>query len=119
MLSEQLDVLQGAGINAIMFQCRAEGDALYKSQYEPWSRYLTGEQGLAPSDGWDPLEWMVNECHKRGMECHAWINPYRAKTKGTNMFAVTHAAVRHPERMFLYGDLFIFNPALEENRFYT
>ena len=119
MLSSQLDVLQGAGINAIMFQCRAEGDALYKSNYEPWSRYLTGEQGVAPADGWDPLAWMVEQCHQRGMECHAWINPYRAKTKGTTMLALNHAAVRHPERMFLYGDLFIFNPALEENRFYT
>ena len=119
MLSGQLDVLQGAGINAIMFQVRAEGDALYRSQYEPWSRYLTGEQGLAPSDGWDPLAWMVEQCHQRNMECHAWINPYRAKTKGTKMFAVNHVAVRHPERMFLYGDLFIFNPALPENRYYT
>ena len=71
MLSSQLDVLQDAGINAIMFQVRAEGDALYRSQYEPWSRYLTGQQGLAPSDGWDPLQWMIKQCHSRNMECHA------------------------------------------------
>ena len=74
MLSAQLDSLQGCGINAILFQVRAEGDALYKSSYEPWSRYLTGTQGLAPADGWDPLQWMVKECHDREMECHAWIN---------------------------------------------
>lgn len=119
MLSAQLDSLQGCGINAILFQVRAEGDALYKSSYEPWSRYLTGTQGLAPADGWDPLQWMVKECHDREMECHAWINPYRAKTKFTKELASNHAAVRHPERMFEYDGLYIFNPALPENRTYT
>ena len=119
MLSAQLDTLQKCGINAIMFQVRAEGDALYKSSYEPWSRYLTGTQGLAPSDGWDPLAWMVDECHKREMECHAWINPYRAKTKGTTALASNHAAAKYPERIFEYDGLYIFNPAIEENRTYT
>ena len=119
MLSDQLDVLHGAGINAILFQVRAEGDALYRSDIEPWSRYLTGTQGLAPSDGWDPLAWMVTECHRRGMECHAWINPYRAKTAGTKEVATNHIAATHPERLFQYGDLLIFNPALEINRQYT
>ena len=119
MLSSQLDVLHVAGINAILFQVRAEGDALYKSSYEPWSRYLTGQQGLAPSDGWDPLAWMVDQCHARGMELHAWINPYRAKTKGTRELAPNHYCVKHPDRYFQYGDLYIFNPALESNRMYT
>lgn len=118
MLVSQLDKLQDAGINAIMFQVRPEGDALYKSSYEPWSRYLTGTQGLAPADGWDPLLWMVEQCHSRGMECHAWINPYRAKMKST-VLASNHAAAMHPERVFQYGDLLIFNPALEINRQYT
>ena len=119
MLSEQLDVLHGAGINAILFQVRAEGDALYRSDLEPWSRYLTGTQGKAPDDGWDPLAWMVEECHKRSMECHAWINPYHDKTAGTKEVAVNHVAATHPERLFQYGDLLIFNPALEINRQYT
>ena len=119
MLSDQLDTLQQCGINAILFQVRAEGDALYKSSYEPWSRYLTGTQGMAPADGWDPLAWMVAECHKREMECHAWINPYRAKTKGTTAVAQTHSVVEHPERIFEYDGLYIFNPAIEENRTYT
>ena len=119
MLSSQLDTLKQCGINAILFQVRAEGDALYKSSYEPWSRYLTGQQGVAPSDGWDPLAWMVEECHMRDMECHAWINPYRAKTKFTTELAPNHAAVRHPERVFNYDGLYIFNPALPENRTYT
>lgn len=119
MLSTQLDALNSCGINAILFQVRAEGDALYRSAYEPWSRFLTGTQGVAPSDGWDPLAWMVEQCHNRGMECHAWINPYRAKTKATSELAPNHCAVRHPERIFQYDDLYIFNPALPENRTYT
>ena len=119
MLLNQLDVLQGAGINAILFQVRAEGDALYRSSYEPWSRYLTGKQGLAPADGWDPLAWMIEECHKRGMELHAWINPYRVKTKGTTLLAANHVCNVHPERCFRYGDLMILNPALPINRMYT
>ena len=65
----------------IIFQVRAEADALYKSPYEPWSRFLTGVQGKAPSPMWDPLQFMIEECHQRNMELHAWINPYRAKTK--------------------------------------
>jgi uncharacterized lipoprotein YddW (UPF0748 family) len=119
MLSSQLNVLKKAGINAILFQVRAEGDALYQSKYEPWSRYLTGQQGVAPADGWDPLAWMVEQCHNRGMELHAWINPYRAKTKGTREMAKGHYCVKHPDRYFQYGDLYIFNPALESNRMYT
>lgn len=119
MLSAQLDTLRQCGINAILFQVRAEGDALYRSSYEPWSRYLTGTQGQTPADGWDPLAWMVEQCHLREMECHAWINPYRAKTKGTTALASNHAVMRHPERMFEYDGLYIFNPAISENRTYT
>lgn len=119
MLSSQLDVLQRARINAIMFQVRPEGDALYKSSYEPWSRYLTGTQGLAPADGWDPLQWMIEQCHARGMECHAWINPYRMKTKGTTALASNHLAMQHKEWIVPYGDLYILNPALEVSRMYT
>lgn len=115
-LSNQLDILKADGVNAIIFQVRPECDALYKSDLEPWSRYLTGQQGLAPQPYWDPLEWMVNECHKRGMELHAWINPYRAKTKGTTALASNHIAAQHPERTFPYAGQLILNPALKENR---
>mgnify|MGYP002513196086 FL=1 len=72
MLISQLNDLQKDGINAIFFQVRVEGDALYPSQLEPWSRYLTGQQGLPPNPYWDPLEWMITQCHARGMELHAW-----------------------------------------------
>lgn len=117
-LRYQLDELQKDGVNAIIFQVRAECDALYASNYEPWSRFLTGTQGKAPSPYWDPLTWMVNECHKRGMEIHAWINPYRAKTKTTNDLAANHVAILHPERVISYDGQFILNPALKENRDY-
>lgn len=96
-LASQLDRLKACGVNAIIFQVRPECDALYESKLEPWSRFLTGRQGQPPSPYWDPLAWMVEQCHKRGMELHAWINPYRAKTKTTRELASTHVAIRHPE----------------------
>ena len=65
MLTQQLDELQKDGVNAIIFQVRAECDALYQSDLEPWSKFLTGVQGKAPSPYWDPLQWMVEQCHKR------------------------------------------------------
>ena len=117
-LTTQLDALQRAGINAVIFQVRPEADALYMSYYEPWSRYLTGEQGLAPDPYWDPLQFMVEECHKRGMELHAWINPYRAKTKGTKSLGLKHPYKKDPERFVHYDGMLIFNPALKENRDY-
>lgn len=117
-LSHQLDELAKCGVNAIIFQVRPECDALYESPYEPWSRFLTGVQGKAPDPYWDPLKWMVGECHKRGMEIHAWINPYRAKTKGTSGLAANHIARTRPELTFRYDGLILLNPALPENREY-
>ena len=114
----QLDELQKDGVNAIIFQVRPECDALYESKIEPWSRFLTGRQGKAPFPYWDPLAWMVTECHKRGMELHAWINPFRAKTKGTKELSSTHVAIQNPERVFAYDGLMILNPARKENRDY-
>jgi uncharacterized lipoprotein YddW (UPF0748 family) len=117
-LSYQLDELQKTGVNAIFFQVRAECDALYESPKEPWSRFLTGVQGKAPNPYWDPLQWMIEQCHKRGMELHAWINPYRAKTKGTSALAKNHVANLHPSRVFDYDGQLILNPGLAENRKY-
>ncbi|MBO5000785.1 MAG: family 10 glycosylhydrolase, partial [Bacteroidaceae bacterium] len=116
VLTSQLDVLQKAGINAIIFQVRAEADALYKSSYEPWSRFLTGVQGKTP--GWDPLQWMIDECHKRNMELHAWINPYRAKTKGTAALSPIHPYNKNPKQFVSYAGQLYFDPALPENRKY-
>lgn len=117
-LVAQLNTLQQAGINAIIYQVRPEADALYKSSYEPWSRFLTGEQGLAPSPMWDPLQFMIDECHKRGMELHAWINPYRAKTKGTKKLAGHHPSKFYPDRFIAYEGQLYFDPGLPENRKY-
>lgn len=117
-LSYQLDELQKDGVNAIIFQVRPECDALYASKLEPWSRFLTGVQGQAPNPYWDPLQWMVEQCHKRGMELHAWINPYRAKTKNTNLLAPSHITQTHPERTFAYDGQSILNPGLQVNREY-
>lgn len=118
-LTHQLDELKACGVNTVVFQVRGEADALYQSPYEPWTRFLTGQQGKAPSPFWDPLEWMVEQCHKRGMELHAWINPFRAKTKGTTALATSHYYVRHPERCFAYDGLLITDPGLQENRVYV
>lgn len=117
-LSYQLDELQKDGVNAIIFQVRPECDALYASPYEPWSRFLTGQQGKSPIPYWDPLQWMIEQCHRRGMELHAWINPYRAKTKTTIELASTHIAVKNPSAVFAYDGQFILNPGMPENREY-
>lgn len=116
MLTHQLDELQKDGVNAIIFQVRAECDALYQSNLEPWSKFLTGQQGRAPEPLWDPLAWMVSECHARGMELHAWINPYRAKHGSTqaSLMAAQHVAVKYPELCFAYDNLILLNPARQE-----
>lgn len=114
----QLDNLKEAGINAIIFQVRAECDALYASSYEPWSRFLTGVQGKAPQPYWDPLQFMVEECHKRGMELHAWINPYRAQTKGTTALSPMHPYNKHPELFVRYAGQLYFDPGYPESRRY-
>ena len=74
----QLDLLQRMNFNAAIFQVRPQADALYKSELEPWSYYLTGEQGKAPEPYYDPLEFWIDEAHKRGIDLHVWLNPYRA-----------------------------------------
>ena len=112
----QLNSLQKAGINAIIFQVRPEADALYASRLEPWSRLLTGVQGKAPEPYWDPMQFMIDECHKRGMEFHAWINPYRTKTTLKSELAPNHVYNIHPEWFVTYGDQLYFDPALPESR---
>ncbi|HAP28865.1 MAG TPA: cell surface protein, partial [Porphyromonadaceae bacterium] len=76
-LTTLIDTLQTAGLNAIFLQVRPMADAIYASDKEPWSSYLTGRRGTAPADGWDPLAFAVEEAHARGMELHAWVNPLR------------------------------------------
>lgn len=121
MLTSQLDELQKDGVNAIIFQVRAECDALYESKLEPWSKFLTGVQGQAPSPYWDPLAWMIQECHKRGMELHAWINPYRAKHGSTSMQQLASNSIvkKRPDLCFSYDNLVLLNPGLQAAADYT
>ncbi len=115
--SEMVRKLDEAGINAVIFQVRPEADAFYKSELEPWSRFLTGVQGKAPDDpSFDPLAFMIEECHRRGMELHAWLNPYRVKTNISNRLAGGHIYERYPERFVQYGNQLFFDPGLPENR---
>ncbi len=116
-LVKQLDSLADVGINAVLFQVRAECDAFYKSQYEPWSHWLTGEQGKAPNPIYDPLEFAIKESHKRGMELHAWFNPYRA-VRDTALYQLdeNHVAIKHPNWIIESKKLKILNPGLPEVR---
>jgi len=115
-----LNMHQANGMNALVVQIRPAGDALYPSQYEPWSEYLTGKQGLPPTPYYDPLEFMISETHKRGMEFHAWINPYRAVFNiSKSSIAPTHITKLHPEWFVIYGDKKYFNPGIPEVREHT
>lgn len=113
-----LDVLQKNNFNAVYFQVRTMSDAFYKSSYEPWSSYLTGTRGKDP--GWDPLAFVVEECHKRGMECHAWVNPYRFST-GSNWSTAQDQALKSVGMLLAYTKsdgktTTILNPGLESVR---
>ena len=115
-IRDQFDKLQKAGVNAVLFQVRPSADAFYPSKYEPWSKYLT-KDGKAPSPYWDPLAFVIEEAHNRGMELHAWLNPYRVTTSKTDVPAPGHIYHKHPERFVRYADGKIyFDPALPENR---
>jgi uncharacterized lipoprotein YddW (UPF0748 family) len=113
-INAQLDKFKQVGINAIIFQIRPEADALYASKLEPWSRFLSGIQGVSP--GWDPLPFVIDACHERGMEFHAWINPYRVTLDSTETLAHTHIYYQHPEWFVKYGKQIFFNPGIPECR---
>lgn len=116
-LTDQLDKLQAAGVNAVLFQVRPSADAFYASNYEPWSRFLT-KDGQAPSPYWDPLQFMIDQSHARGIELHAWLNPYRVTTSPTEKLAPGHIYHKEPWRFVKYeGDKKLyFDPGLPENR---
>lgn len=107
-----LDNVASAGINAVIFQVRVECDAFYNSPYEPWSYWLTGSQGVGPSDGYDPLEFAVAEAHKRGMEIHAWFNPYRAVRPSAYTRHSSHVSNTHPEWILDFPTGKILDPGL-------
>lgn len=110
--SRQLDLHKKNGMNAVIVQVRPAADAFYPSQYEPWSQWLTGIQGKPPTPYYDPLQFMIEETHKRGMEFHAWCNPYRADFKiDSSSIAPSHITRIHPEWFLSYGDKKYFDPA--------
>lgn len=113
----QLDLHQRNGMNAVIVQVRPAADAFYPSVYEPWSQWLTGVQGRPPSPYYDPLEFMITEAHKRGMEFHAWLNPYRANfnVKSASI-APNHITRVHPEWFLTYGDKKYFDPSNQQAR---
>ena len=111
-----LDRAAALKMNAIIFQVRPEADALFKSDLEPWSRFLTGTQGQAPDPAWDPLEFAVEEAHKRGLELHAWFNPYRAAFNRELPTARTHVTKRFPSSIVPYGQYLWMDPGLPDVR---
>jgi uncharacterized lipoprotein YddW (UPF0748 family) len=110
---EILDILElhrSKGINTIILQVRPTADAFYASDLEPWSRFLSGKQGVAPDPYYDPLDFWIAECHKRGMELHAWCNPYRISLDTADALFPGHIVHQHPDWVFSYGDRDYFSP---------
>jgi uncharacterized lipoprotein YddW (UPF0748 family) len=107
-----LDRAAALGLNALMLQVRPAADAIYPSALEPWSEYLTGAQGQPPDDGYDPLAFWVDQAHRRGLQLHAWFNPYRARhASARTPLAPGHIAQRQPELARRYGDMLWLDPA--------
>jgi uncharacterized lipoprotein YddW (UPF0748 family) len=107
-------------MNALIVQIRPATDAFYPSQYEPWSEWLTGKQGQPPVPYYDPLEFMIAETHNRGMEFHAWMNPYRAAFNiNTSSISATHITKLHPDWFLTYGDKKYFDPGNKQVQQYV
>lgn len=115
IIIKAFDALQEEGCNAVIFQVRPTADAFYKSQYEPWTKYLSGKQGVAPDPMWDPLTFVCEQAHLRGMELHAWLNPYRVTSGEKDELAASHLYNREPDRFLKYGDKIFFDPGQPRN----
>ncbi|WP_436963746.1 glycoside hydrolase family 10 protein [Streptomyces sp. SudanB148_2056] len=117
-LLAHLDTAVRARLNTVMLQVRPTADALWPSPHEPWSQYLTGTQGTDP--GWDPLGTAVAEAHARGLELHAWFNPYRvALHTDPTRLAASHPARRNPGWVIPYGGKLYYDPGLPEVRVFV
>lgn len=106
------------GMNAIILQVRPAADAFYAKSREPWSQWLMGRQGLAPAPGYDPLEFAIKEAHQRGMELHAWFNPYRATLGVNSAVHESHMTKKRPDLFFTYAGKKQFDPGIPEVRDY-
>jgi len=114
-----LDELKKTGMNAVFAQIRPTSDSFYPSEFFPWSHWLTGEQGKAPNDGYDPLRFMIDEAHERNMEFHAWVNPYRISMHDDpSLLTPDHPARRNPHWVVAYGGRLYFNPGVREAKDY-
>jgi len=114
-----LDSLVNSGINTVYLQVRSSADALYAFSQEPWAEWLNGVQGKAPSPFYDPLSFYIEEAHSRGMEIHAWINPYRAIfNNAQSQISTNHITHKHPDWFFKYDGKTLFNPGLKSVRLY-
>ena len=112
-----LDRMSELNLNGVILQVRPSADALYPSPLEPWSEYLTGQMGVAPEPLWDPLEFAVTEAHKRGMELHAWLNPYRARRHTeTTPASPDHITIARPDLVRDYGSFLWMDPGEPEVR---
>lgn len=113
--TDYLDKFKELNINAVFVQVKGMGDAFYNSPYEPWSAAITGTRGVDP--GYDVLKFMIDEAHARGMEFHAWMNPYRIATRASAAasYPALHASVK-PEWVVSHEKIQIYNPALPEVR---
>lgn len=115
-----LNAFEKNKINTVIIQVRPSGDAIYPSKYSEWSKWLTGKQGVAPDNNFDPLKFIVEECHKRCMEVHAWFNPFRAVyNTNTNPACSTHISNTKPEWIIKYGLNKFLDPGNPEVRNYV
>jgi len=117
-LTKMLDLLEEMNFNAVIFQVRPAADAFYQSETEPWSAYLTGTQGKAPNDNFDPLAFVTEECHRRGMELHAWMNPFRVQQNPNDVLSEKNVGKRHPEWTVTYGGRLYLDPGIPSVRDY-
>lgn len=116
-MRKMLDDLAKTNINAIVIQIRPTADSFYPSTLEPWSHWLTGTQGVRPADYYDPLEFIIHEAHKRCIEVHAWLNPYRVtNSSNTNILSKDHLFFKNRNLFVKYGDKHYFDPGLDETR---
>ncbi len=116
-MTSLLDLVKEYNLNTVVLQIRPAADAFYPSTLEPWSQWLTGQQGKAPEPFYDPLAFTISECRKRGLDIHVWLNPYRAiRDTGIHAVSPDHVTNMHPEWFLIYGTMKYFDPGLPQAR---